>query len=107
MNDENPYKEFIARYLARGAIGVSVGLAALAPAAAEQSDPGSQEQINPKPFAERLSTIRSAVSEHLNESLKTAQIIVHPFANAPPFHNVQPFKNFFGKEPFKDTWKNK
>jgi hypothetical protein len=101
MSDDIPFKQFVARYLARGAVGVSVGLAAVAPAVAKQPDAGSPGPASAKAFAGRLSAIRAAVSAHIDDTTKTAQIVPHPFANAPPF------KNFFAKEPFKDTWKNR
>jgi hypothetical protein len=100
MGEDNRYKDFAARYLARGAIGVSVGLAAIAPAAATAEDEASRgEQSATHSFSGRLSTIRSAVSEHVQASFDVAQI-----TRPPP--TPQPFRNFFGKQPFQDTFKN-
>jgi hypothetical protein len=101
MSQKNPYKAFVARYLIRGAVGVSVGLAAITPVCAANSPEQNRGELpTTTPFSEKLSKVRSAVSEHLNESLLLAQRPgPRPF---PP----EPFKNFFGKAPFEDAFRN-
>jgi hypothetical protein len=100
MGEDNRYKDFAGRYFARGAVGVSVGLAAISPTvAAVDLDASRGEQSTARSFSDRLSNIRSSVSEHVDESLAVAQI-----TRPPP--TPQPFKNFFGKQPFQDTFKN-
>jgi hypothetical protein len=104
------YRGFVARYLARGAVGVSVGLTAVASAAAKPSADASRGQASAGSFSLRLAAVRSAVSEHLagerftsgclDEPLTVAQIIPHP---PPP---PQPFRNFFAKAPFQDAFRN-
>jgi hypothetical protein len=95
------YRDFVARYLARGAVGVSVGLTAVATtSAAKPSSGASNEQASAVSFSERLAAVRSAVSEHLDEPLAVAQVIPHPPPPPPPF------KNFFGKAPFQDAFRN-
>lgn len=100
MNLKARYKNFVGRYLTRGAVGVSVGLAAIASSATKQAEASHNEQPTTSSFSERLSNVRAAVSEYVEETQQTAQVVPRPFANA------QPFKNFFGKQPFHDTWKN-
>lgn len=97
----NSCKGFVARFLARGAVGVSVGLAAVAVASAEKSsNEASDQRGSPGLFSDRLSAVRSAVSEHLNDQLTVAQVVV-PRPPPPP-----PFRNFFGKAPFQDAFRN-
>jgi hypothetical protein len=103
MSKANPYKAFVARYLARGAVGISVGLAAVSPLSAASLPAAASEQgrTGPSSFADRLSTIRAAVSETIKQAQQEqAQVLPHP-PPPPP----KPFTNF-GKAPFKDTWKN-
>lgn len=62
MSEKNPYKEFVLRYLTRGAVGVSVGLAAVGSAAAhQQSKP--VEQAAAKSFSARLEMLWRAVPD--------------------------------------------
>jgi hypothetical protein len=105
MSQKNPYKDFVGRYLARGAVGVSVGLAVIAPASAVQHpETNGNEPSAARSFSDRLSTLRSAVSEHVNELANVAQLVppAPPFSNAPPFTKVPegpqgPFTNVFHK----------
>src|SRR5205085_1569051 len=53
-------------------------------------------------FSDRLSAIRSAVSEQVNGEIVSPQV-PRPLPPRPP---PEPFKNFFGKAPFQDTFKN-
>lgn len=120
MSPTKPYKAFLRRYLTRGAVAVSVGLASITSAsAALDGESSASARSDRRSFAERLSTIRSTVSECVEEQEKRlAQILpptrippppvvppppVRPFANfdnAPPFDNFAnvPFSNF-GKAP--------
>jgi hypothetical protein len=104
MKRQNAYVDFIARYLVRGAVGVSVGFAAVAPTSAKPTvDTDAAERL----FAERLAAIRAAVSDHVspsqvNPSIYLAQGLPHPPPPPPP----KPFSNFFGKAPFSDAWRN-
>jgi hypothetical protein len=109
MKRQNAYVNFIARYLVRGAVGVSVGFAAVAPASAK---PTGDAAASERAFADRLAMIRAAVSDHVNPtvvdpspvdpSFDLAQILPHPPPPPPP----RPFSNFFGKAPFSDAWRN-
>jgi hypothetical protein len=64
MNPTNPYKAFVARYLTRGAVGVSVGLAAIAPTtAAQRANVTSDDQGAKRSFGEKLQIIRSTISD--------------------------------------------
>jgi hypothetical protein len=99
MKRQNAYIDFIARYLARGAVGVSVGFAAVAPASAK---PTSDTDTAARSFAERLATIRAAVSDHVNPPFDMAQVLPHPPPPPPP----KQFLNVFGKAPFADAWRN-
>jgi hypothetical protein len=102
MSQKKRYKDFVSRYLARGAVGVSLGLAAVAPVASStHAETTSSEPRTTRSFSDRLAAVRSAVSDHVNEPLVVAQIT--PIKPPPP----APFKNFFGKAPFQDTFKNK
>jgi hypothetical protein len=92
MSGKHPYRDFIIHYLARGALGVSVGLAGIASVATATPSEVSGA------FSERIAAVRSAVSEQVNEPPVLAQVVPRPL---PP----QPFKNFFGKAPFQDTFK--
>ena len=68
MRPQDPIKRFIRRYLTRSVLGVSVGLAGLGAAAANQppdqpADTGAGDQSAAPSFADRLSRIRAAASE--------------------------------------------
>jgi hypothetical protein len=90
MSSANPYKAFVSKYLQRGTVGVSVGLAAvtLAPRTV-----GANVNANvPTPsFAGRLSTIRSAVSEYANQAPTQVAQVAHPF---PSFAKAPLFRDF-------------
>jgi hypothetical protein len=98
MEQKKAYVELIARYLARGAVGVSVGFAAVAPVSAK---PTADTNATARSFAERLAAIRAAVSDHVNRPFDIAQIIPRP-PPPPP----KPFFNVFGKAPFSDAFRN-
>jgi hypothetical protein len=108
MSVTDKYQTFLRHYLARGAVGVSVGLAAVAPApAAASTEPASQEQAAAGSFADRLGMVRSAASKLAAESeILLAQGVARP----PPggVFRPPPVKQFdnWGKATFKDTWKN-
>lgn len=101
MSGKNPYQDFVLRYLARGAVGVSVGLAAVScpPAAAHQ-----QAQPAARSFSDRLALIWEAIPDSQSTELdRLAQGTIHPFPNTLPFKNTPPFRNEFDKAtPFKD-----
>ena len=90
-------RRFVTRYFARGAVGVSVGLASVAAVSAEPTlnVPLGKEQ-GFKSFSERLAAVRTAVSEQLNDTMTTAQVVT---SRPPP---PPPFRNFFGKAPFQE-----
>jgi hypothetical protein len=109
MSVTDKYQTFLRHYLARGAVGVSVGLAAVAPApSAASTEPVSHEQAAARSFADRLGMVRSAASKLADESeILLAQGVARP----PPgtiFRPPPPVKQFdnWGKATFKDTWKN-
>ncbi len=100
MSPKNAYRDFVNKYFARGALGISVGLAAVTPASPTtlvETITGEQKES----FSDRLSVIRSAVSEEVNGVSDSMQKPLPP-PRPPP----EPFKNFFGKAPFQDTFKN-
>jgi hypothetical protein len=102
MSPKNRYKDFVSNYLARGAIGISVGFAAVTPVSpATHAGTTAAEQTGS--FSDRLSAIRTAVSEQVNE------LVVSPQGTRPgipPRPPPEPFKNFFGKAPFQDYFAN-
>lgn len=105
MSAADQYKAFVGRYLARGAAGVAVGLAVVtAPASSEAT---STEDTGARSFADRLSIVRSAVSEHIKESemLLAQGVLPPPVRTTPPPPPVRSFENF-GKAAFQDSWKN-
>jgi hypothetical protein len=69
MSSENTYRTFVGKYLTRGAVGVSVGLAAVAStpcdAATQQN---TDDQVAAQSFAGRLSTVRTAVADYMKEA---------------------------------------
>jgi hypothetical protein len=93
MSAKSPYKEFILQYLTRGTVGVSVGLAAVAPASAMVHEINRGEQTIARSFSARLSMVRDAVSECMNDSLRLAQLgPARPlFKNVRSFPNSRPF----------------
>ena len=108
MSVDNKYQTFLRHYLARGAVGVSVGLAAVSAAPATAStEPASHEEAT-RTFADRLGMVRSAATKLVQESeFLLAQGITRPppgaiFRPPPP---ERPFDNW-GKATFQDTWKN-
>jgi dihydrodipicolinate synthase/N-acetylneuraminate lyase len=94
MSANNPYREFVLRYLTRGAVGVSVGLAAVASAGAHQ-DRKAAEQSAARSFSERLDMLWRALPEsdgtaEAIDAQQLAQGISRPPGVArPPFPNVQ------------------
>lgn len=108
MSKKNSYKAFVRRYLAQGTVAVSVGLATVASVSPAAQASISSEQTIARSFTEKLSIVRSAVSECVQEQdSRLAQILPKPpprpfrnFDNAPPFDNFAnvPFSNF-GKAP--------
>ena len=106
MSANDPYKKFVLRYLTRGAVGVSVGLAAVATAAAHQQAKPA-EQAAAKSFSERLAMVWRAVPE-TNEGADAAEpqhlaqgvIIRPPFPNVPrPPHGKTHTKTFPNTPP--------
>jgi hypothetical protein len=97
---KNPYRDFVDLYLARGAVGVSVALTAIAPSPAATNLNTSLTEQKVMKFADQLSNIRSAVSSIVSEPLILSQVSP-PRPPVPP-----PFKNFFGKAPFQDSFRN-
>jgi hypothetical protein len=76
-----PYSLFVSRFLVRGAIGVSVGLSAVALIGTVNA---SQEVAAPElkqPFSERLQTLRSAIPESAKQSLGTKPVLLTQFRN--------------------------
>ncbi len=68
MPPNDQIKNFVRRYLTRSVIGVSVGLAGLAPAAASQTadqqpDKAAGEKATAPSFGDRLLRVRAAASE--------------------------------------------
>jgi hypothetical protein len=108
MSVDNKYQTFLRHYLARGAVGVSVGLAAVTPApAAATTEPASHEQAT-RSFADRLGMVRSAATKLAEDSeILLAQGITRPppgeVFRPPPAE--RPFDNW-GKAAFEDAWKN-
>jgi hypothetical protein len=96
---KNPYREFVLRYLARGAIGVSVGLAAVTSAAARH-EPKPAEQTATKSFSQRLEMLWRAIPEtdtipDAAESQHFAQGVIRPFPNlSRPPHGKTHTKTF-------------
>jgi hypothetical protein len=130
--EKKHYKDFINRYLTRGVAGVSMGLAAIAPASVEATAL-TDEQESSKLFSDQLLRVRSTVSDNVNEPVllvqtspaqtspaqtspaqtspaKVAPTKIAPAAAGPipfpPPPPPPPFKNFFGKAPFQDTFRN-
>lgn len=102
MSPKNGYKDFISSYLARGALGISVGFAVVTPISSA-THMGMTVSKQTGSFSDRLSAIRSAVSEQMNGEIVSPQVPRPPLPPRPP---PEPFKNFFGKAPFQDTFKN-
>jgi hypothetical protein len=97
---KKPHREFVIRYLSRGAIGVSVGLATVAASSASAHQPTNREEPElARSFSDRLSTVWSAISDQATEPLSLAQIVPRP-PPVPPFRNVphgKIFTNQFNK----------
>jgi hypothetical protein len=73
MRQSYPIKNFVRRYLTRSVIGVSVGLASLAPATASQTsdqqlDKAAGEKATVPSFGDRLLRVRAAASEVNSEN---------------------------------------
>src|SRR5689334_20607416 len=99
MNMRNRHHQFVVRYLTRGAIGVSVGLATVAasPASARQETNWAEQTLT-KSFSERLSTVWSAITDSATAPLQLAQI------TRPPYPHEKIFTNQFDKaRPFHDV----
>jgi hypothetical protein len=98
VSGTNPYKAFVARYLARGAVGVSLGLAAVTPVSVAHASTNSHEEALTASFSERLRIVRSAVSEQIKESdfesPEIARSTVSAFKNFTNFTNFRNFRNF-------------
>jgi hypothetical protein len=105
MSAKNPYREFVLRYLARGVVGVSVGLAAVASAAARL---GPADQTAEKSFSDRLAMLWSAIPDanaipDVPEPQHLAQGTVRPFANLPPRPHTKTFGNTTPPHPHGKT----
>jgi hypothetical protein len=98
MSQTNPYKAFVRAYLFRGAMGVSVGLAAVAAVSPDAQGSVTPDQPVVPSFAERLSKVRSAVSECLQEQ-ELLRVVQLPIPHPPP-PLPRPFANF-GKAPLE------
>jgi hypothetical protein len=90
MPPSDDCKSLIAHYLARRSAGVSLGLALLA-----VTTPQPNAQATPS-FAERLSTIRSLLSE-LAEGVEGEQLFAQPQLTA----RVLPFSSFASAQLFR------
>jgi hypothetical protein len=108
-------KAFIRKCLSRGMVGASVGFAAIASASTNK-----QAAPQPRPsFSQRLSNVRNAVSELIDEQRENAVpqqgVVPHPPPNPPhpppPFSkfanwdNAAPWTNFDQKKPFDNFGK--
>jgi hypothetical protein len=93
---KKPYREFVVRYLSRGAVGVSVGLAAVAASSAQaHQQTNHDEQQQRESFSNRLSTLWGAISDSENEPFSVAQVLPHPIPPTPPHGKI--FTNQFNK----------
>lgn len=103
MSAKVPYKEFVLRYLARGAVGVSVGLAAVATAAAHQ-EAKAAGQTAAKSFSERLAMVwragpQSDETSDAAEPQHLAQGVIRPFPNLPRPPHGKTHTKTFNKNP--------
>jgi hypothetical protein len=107
MSASDPYKKFVLRYLTRGAVGVSVGLAAVATAAAHPAAKPA-EQVAVKSFSERLAMVWRAgpqadETSDAAEPQQLAQGTIRPFPNiwrpSPPPHGKTHTKTFNKNPP--------
>lgn len=76
-----PYSLFVSRYLVRGAVGVSVGLSAVALISTVNASSEASTQELKQPFSERLHTLRSAIPESSKSDLGTKPTILAQFRN--------------------------
>jgi hypothetical protein len=77
----SPYSLFVSRFLARGAVGVSVGLSAVALSTASQASQDTTSPVLRQAFSERLQTLRSAIPESTKAEVAAKPVIVAQFRN--------------------------
>ena len=82
----NNYASFVKVFLSRGALGLAVGLTAVAPVAAKEV-PNLGDNVGLRSFADRLVTIRSAVSEHIKSGNSLERKVAQNFSNFGNFAN--------------------
>lgn len=80
----NPYASFVKKFLSRGAVGLAIGYSAVSIGNAAV---GHEKEGVTQPFAERLATLRSAVSEQTKD------------VAANTFRVAQNFSNFINRSP--------
>jgi len=79
MSDENQYACFVRAFLSRGAVGVAVGFAAVAPATAKELPVTNNAGLH---FVSgRLAAIRSAVTEVTKSNRALDLKVTQNFAN--------------------------
>jgi hypothetical protein len=83
---DNNYAPFVKAFLSRGAVGLAVGFSAVAPVAAKQV-PNSADNVGLSSFADRLATIRSAVSVHIKSHNSLELKVAQNFSNFGNFAN--------------------
>jgi hypothetical protein len=90
MSNDNQYASFVKAFLSRGAVGLAVGFASVAPTAAKEL-PTAAGEARPHSFADRLAAVQAAVSEHTkSHKARTYEVAWQNFSN---FNNFSNFSN--------------
>jgi hypothetical protein len=92
MSSVGSRNAFFRRYQAQGLTGISSGLATIAPVSSPaQATSNPSNHVGARSFAERLSNVRSVISECIEECGLNAQIRpLDAWVNVIPFENIKP-----------------